>query len=142
MSAILADKLLAEVDSLGDSGPVEARTVLIPVPSAQTRLRERGFSPAAEIALGLGKRLKLPVDVFGLNRRGKFVAQSLMPDRRAREKNVRGAFAPGRGLKGRIPRAVILVDDVVTTGATAYACARTLANHGVRGITIAGVCRA
>lgn len=118
------------------------RPILLPVPSAHKRLRERGFSPAAEIALGLGKILDLPVAFRGLKRRGAFVAQSRLPDRRARLRNVRDAFQSGFKTGQRLPSDIVLVDDVVTTGATAYACADVLRRAGIANVRIVAACRA
>tara|TARA_Y100001934_G_scaffold254565_1_gene320582 strand:+ start:17358 stop:17960 length:603 start_codon:yes stop_codon:yes gene_type:complete len=121
----------------------KTRPILLPVPSAHKRLRERGFSPAAKIALGLGKILDLPVVAFrGLKRRGAFVAQSRLSDRRARRQNVRDAFQSGFKTGQRLPSDIVVVDDVVTTGATAYAYVDVLRRAGIANVRIVAACRA
>jgi ComF family protein len=112
--------------------------LLVPVPPAAVRRHERGFSPAAEICIGLGKRLDLPFDIFGLRRHGTFVAQSSISGARERRRNVRNMFSTSLNEISR----VVLVDDVVTTGATAQACARVLLSTGVSEVLVVAVCRA
>ena len=60
-------------------------------------------------------------------------------DRAARARNVQGAFAASTAVAGRD---VVLVDDVVTTGATADACARALKAAGARSVTVVSLARA
>lgn len=109
---------------LGELPPPSGDLVL-PVPLAPDRLRERGFNQAVEIARPLARRLGLPLDTHGLARRPG-PPQSLLPWR-ARRGNVRGVFFPRIDYSGR---AVIVVDDVMTSGATLDALARTLKDHG------------
>jgi ComF family protein len=100
--------------------------VLVPVPLHTRRLRERGFNQSELLALALGRRSGRPVASNALVRLRETPSQAgLSPDERAR--NVRGAFAAPERLPGR---SVLLVDDVCTTGATLYACARALERGG------------
>lgn len=108
----------------------------VPVPLHASRRRERGFNQAADLAHGLG----LPV-VHALRRSRATVAQAGLPASR-RHGNVRGAFALTAAAAALDRAAVVLIDDVCTTGATLEACARTLKQGGiveVRGLTAARV---
>ncbi|WP_176591549.1 ComF family protein [Sphingobium sp. EM0848] len=106
--------------------------VIVPVPLHRWRLWWRGFNQAALIARHLGRMTDLPVDNHSLLRsRRTAPLRGMNP--KARAKAVRGAFAlaPGHGLKRK---AVLLIDDVHTSGATAAACARTLKRGGAASV--------
>lgn len=111
---------------------------LVPMPLHPTRLRERGFNQAGEIARAASCRLKLPLLADCLVRERATAAQTELPPGKRRS-NVRGAFACAADLTGKH---IILVDDVMTTGATARECSRVLKLHGAREITVAVVARA
>ena len=112
---------------------------LAPVPLHWSRLWRRGFNPAAELAATLGKERGLPVLHRGLARTRATPTQAGL-DAKARRRNVRGAFA-WRGQRPP-PAHVALVDDVMTTGATAAACAAALRRAGARRIELWVVARA
>ncbi len=107
------------------------RAGLVPVPLSRTRLRERGYNQSAELALWLGRAWGLPILDTLLERTRATRSQTrLTPGERHR--NVSGAFrarADRRSLRGMH---LILVDDVMTTGATLNACATALHTGGVR----------
>jgi ComF family protein len=105
--------------------------LIVPVPLSAGRLRERGFNQALEIARPLARALHLPLDATSLVRPRETLPQSSLPWR-ARKGNVRHAFACTRDLTGA---SVIIVDDVMTTGATLDAVARTLKDHGAAHVT-------
>ena len=88
--------------------------------------QERGFNQALEIARPLARALDIPIDATSLTRPKETVPQSRLPWR-SRSANVRHAFACSRDLSGMT---VIVVDDVMTTGATLDAVARVLKDHG------------
>lgn len=108
------------------TGAHPAGTVVVPVPLSRQRLRERGFNQAVEIARPLARALALPLDLTGLTRTRETVPQSRLPWR-ARRGNVRHAFACSADFAGRT---AIVVDDVMTTGATLHAVARALKDGG------------
>jgi ComF family protein len=108
------------------ASPHPEGSVIVPVPLSRLRLRERGFNQALEIARPLAHALALPLDATSLVRSRETMPQSRLPWR-ARQDNVRHAFACNRDFSGL---SVIVVDDVMTTGATLDAVARTLKDHG------------
>lgn len=103
--------------------------LVVPVPTTPWRRRTRGYNQAALIAEEVARRKQLSL-VEALRRREGRTQVDLGP--RARRSNVQGAFAIDESLRSRIRgREVILVDDVLTTGATAIAAARSLESAGV-----------
>ena len=101
---------------------------LIPVPVHVSRLRERGYNQAEEIAERLGRIWKIPVDAHYLIRHEKTAAQKTLDDT-ARFMNLLHAFSVA-GEEGCY-RSVILVDDIYTTGSTLFACTKVLQEAGV-----------
>lgn len=101
---------------------------LVPVPLAPARRRERGFNQARLLAEGLGCATGWPV--VPLLRRGATGRRQVGLGRLERLRNVGGRFATLPGLEAG-GDAALLVDDVVTTGATASACALALGHAGV-----------
>jgi ComF family protein len=99
---------------------------VIPVPLHASRRRQRGFNQAID----LSRRLQMPV-VPALRRVRATATQTGLPAAQ-RHRNLRDAFAVTRAARGLAGEAVVLVDDVSTTGATLEACARALKQAGVR----------
>jgi len=98
--------------------------VLVPVPTTKWRRRTRGYNQAAILARALARRCSLPM-VEALLRRGGRTQVRLGP--REREANVQGAFSIKVDFRSHIRgREVILIDDVLTTGATAASAAQAL----------------
>jgi ComF family protein len=126
---------------LGALLPALDADVVIPVPLHPRRLRERQFNQAAVLAFAAADagRLRAPIDVHALQRTRDTLPQTtLKPDDRKR--NVRGAFSARRE---RIAgRRVLLLDDVVTTGATVAACTRALHSAGARQVVVLTLARA
>lgn len=100
---------------------------LLPIPLHPTRLRQRGYNQALELAQALAAPLGVPVIRDGLRRTRATAAQPGL-DRESRRRNVRGAFAVGAE---PLPARVALIDDVMTTGATLDAAAKVLKRAGV-----------
>lgn len=110
--------------------------LLLPVPLSPERLRERGYNQAWELARRVAARLGCPVDP-GLLLRVRHTPHqlALAPDRRAG--NVRAAFAVDPLQRHRLQgRAVTLLDDVMTTGATAAEISRVLLQAGAREVRV------
>jgi len=128
-------KLLAEtvLERLG-SDPADA---VVPVPLHPTRLRERTFNQAQVLAQELAHRLDLPCWKHLLLRCNPTPPQTDLP-RQERLKNVAHAFTIQSDPFLRCSR-VLLIDDVLTTGATANACAKLLKTAGAAGVTVVTV---
>ncbi|MBT6119732.1 MAG: ComF family protein [Rhodospirillaceae bacterium] len=108
--------------------------VILPVPLHWTRLFARRYNQAALLAQALGRESGCPVLVDGLERRRRTPSQARL-GRAGRARNVRGAFAVPAARRARIEgRRVLLVDDVLTTGATMEACARSLLSAGATAV--------
>src|SRR5581483_9734398 len=97
---------------------------LVPVPLHPTRERQREFNQAARLARSLSTALHLPVEQ-GFVRRVKATGTQTRLTRPERAANMAAAFACRAGSPVR-GRRIILLDDVLTTGATTNACARAL----------------
>jgi ComF family protein len=101
---------------------------LVAIPLHRARLRQRGYDQALELARPLARRLHLPLHRNLLVRRHATAAQSEL-SALARRRNVRNAFAVDP--VAILPAHVVLVDDVMTTGATLHAAAIALRRAGV-----------
>ena len=102
---------------------------LVPIPLHRARLRDRGYDQTLELARPLARGLGIPLLEHALARRKSTRAQSRL-DADARQRNLRDAFHVDPRL-GQV-RHVVLVDDVMTTGATLHAAARALHRVGVQ----------
>ncbi len=121
--------------------PLGPGCLLVPVPLHPRKRRKRGIHQAGFLAEEVGRRTGAPV-LEALSRRRDTLPQG-DPLNPSREKNVAGAFAP-RGRKARklAPgKAVILVDDVATSGATARECRRVLLGMGAASVDLLVACR-
>ncbi|MBI4178119.1 ComF family protein [bacterium] len=103
------------------------------VPTTDHRKSVRGFDPAEEIAGYLARKYNRPIVQF--LRRIRDTAPQFELGRRARIKNVEGVFAAAIPA-GQRTRAVLLIDDILTTGATASACADALKSRGVQKVVL------
>ena len=116
-----------------------AAEVAVPVPLHPHRLRERGFNQSAFLARAAAGAVGAALSLDGLLRTRRTRPQvELGP--KEREENVRGAFAAARPEDFR-GRAVMLVDDVYTTGATVRECARVLKSAGAESVLVLTVAR-
>jgi ComF family protein len=120
MHAMLAEALPVD--------PADRPQALVAVPLHARRLRQRGYNQALELAKPLSKAFAIPLLWDGLRRTRDIAPQSGL-GALARRRNPRGAFAVGGDM---LPAHVALVDDVMTTGATLYECARVLRRAGVQ----------
>lgn len=109
---------------------------LVPCPISSQQLHWRGFNQSAEIAWQLGRALNIPVLPLLLKRTGHQPRQATL-DRQQRLRNLRQAFV----CQQTPPLRLAVVDDVITTGATAEAMARTLVKAGAKEVHIWALAR-
>jgi ComF family protein len=130
LSAFLVEHLPLSLDA----------DVVVPIPLHRERLRWRGFNQAVPLARAIAAARGRPVDPFALTRQRPTPPQVGLGagDRR---RNVRGAFAVRDRERVR-GRTVLLVDDVMTTGATAHECAHVLRRAGARAVDVVVLARA
>jgi ComF family protein len=115
--------------------------LLVPVPLHWSRLATRGFNQAALLADAVREISAVPVEKH-LLRRARRTAPQQGLDRTQRQSNVRKAFVVPESAAPRLAgRAVILVDDVITTGATAAACAKVLLAAGAASVDVLTLAR-
>jgi len=141
-------------EMLARSLPREERfDLVVPMPLHWKRRWQRSFNQSELLAKEVARRWNVPV--LGAVRRVKATAPQAGLTNAKRRKNMSGAFAPSRplfhrDLGGRFAFArrislkgarVLLIDDVLTTGSTAAACARALKRAGARRVTLAAVAR-
>jgi ComF family protein len=132
-------KALAEF--LGDALPYSGADcdLVIPVPLHPRRLWWRGFNQAALLAMTISRRLDKPIELKSLMR-SRMTTPQTSQDHDARRRNVRRAFSvtrPAR-IKGR---RILLIDDVMTTGATVDECARVLMAAGAARVDVLTLAR-
>lgn len=133
LSQLLADMIVNRIKITDYPLP----DVLIPLPLHPDRLKQRGFNQSLELARHVGKALKIPVNNSLLLRTRATPRQSGL-NRKAREKNIRGAFEvntrnASMQIKGKH---LALIDDVITTGSTTREAARVLQRTGAAQISV------
>lgn len=137
-ASLAAGRVLAQVWSeLPPPRPLPA--LIVPVPLHAARLRKRGYSQALELARPLARALHVPLAPRLLRRVRATGAQTEL-DAKARRSNVRGAFAVGG--RQTVPDHVVVLDDVMTTGATLGECARVLKAAGALRVDVWALARA
>lgn len=130
LAGFFASRLLA--------GPHPGGDLLLPLVLSAARLRERGFNQAVEIARPLAKALGLPLSLHDCARTRDTATQASLPWK-ARRRNVKNAFECSADFSGK---SVVVIDDVMTTGATLDEFARSLKRHGAARVTNWVVARA
>jgi len=116
-----------------------ALDVILPVPLHPKRLRWRGFNQSVILAREIGKEWKLPVDPFVLARSRETPPQTQLNEEE-RKKNMRRAFSVSseKSIEGK---AVLLIDDVYTSGATVNECSRALKRGGAKEVSVLTLAR-
>jgi ComF family protein len=111
--------------------------MLVPVPLAPRRYRERGYNQASELALAIRRVTGVAVRTDTVTRLRETAEQAGL-DRKARRKNVRGAFTAVAPLRAR---SVAILDDVVTTGSTVRELAAVLREAGAEQVVVWAIAR-
>lgn len=127
----LADHLVAHGTALPD--------VIVPVPLHTARLRERGYNQSLELARVVARQLGLPLAAHDAVERVRPTASQTQLAPEARARNVRNAFRVAGDFAGQ---RVALVDDVMTSGHTAGALAKSLKRASARSVSVWVVARA
>jgi ComF family protein len=112
--------------------------MIVPVPLSIKRLRQRGFNQTLLIGRVVSKTLDIPLSSELLYKKKETLPQAVL-SASDRARNLKNAFATRSRLKGET---VLLVDDVMTTGATARECSKTLLKAGAGKVFVATVARA
>lgn len=133
LACALGHRLGEVARASGAAARVEA---LVPMPLAPERQRERGANQAREIACAAARTIRLPIE--GALRRTRHAAPQASLGRRERARSLRGAFVATRPLAGA---RLALVDDVMTSGATAAAAASALRRAGAARVEVWVVAR-
>jgi len=135
----LARLMCAAGAAAGWGADVPRDALVVPIPSHRQALRRRGFNPAGALARAFARRHRLRLRARGL-RCARPIPSSRGLGRAARERRVSGAFvASPRALAGR---RVVLVDDVMTTGATVRTAARACLRAGAAEVRVFVLARA
>jgi ComF family protein len=134
----LAGRLARHVAIALHRVPIPPSTVLVPVPLTAQRLVERGYNQAALLSGSIARQLGLDHRPRAL-RRISDASHQVGANKAARAQQVSGMFAADARKVANTD--VVLVDDVVTTGATANACAAALTAAGARVIAVAAIAR-
>jgi ComF family protein len=117
---------------------VPSADLVVPVPLSLKGLRERGFNQTLLMARPFAKRRGLPLEGRLLFKKKETPPQTSL-SRSARLRNLRGTFAVRGALSGE---RILLVDDVITTGATVSECTKALLRAGASEVCVAALARA
>lgn len=142
-AAFLAGKM---AEALGPFHSMIPQPLLITaVPLHGNKQRSRGFNQSRLIATGLarilrGRKWQVKENYLLLSRKRATKSQSEL-NLRQRRANLRGVFAPGANIAAANDAHVLLVDDIVTTAATARQCAKVLVKNGAASVWVAAAAR-
>ena len=137
LAGFLAGLMDGPLDELAAGGKID---LIVPVPLHADRLRERGYNQAQLLAKMISEQRGIPMDRWVLRRKRATAPQIGLPikDRRL---NVRGAFIVKKPERVA-DKTVLVVDDVLTTGATVSECSRVLLAAGAAKVRVATLARA
>ncbi|MBY0433918.1 MAG: ComF family protein [Cyclobacteriaceae bacterium] len=125
---------------LADAGFQNEFDLIVPVPLHISRKRQRGYNQSAKFAEGLGMAMHIAWDE-SISIRSKTTTTQTRKSKAERWENVKDVFAIDHGVTLSDKR-VLLVDDVITTGATLESCGQHLLDHGCKSLSIACIAEA
>lgn len=143
LTRLLCPLVFSGLSSVLNEGEAHKRYLVVPVPLHKRRLRQRGFNQAWNLAKAAAKSLpasqRVDLDPWSLVRLrdGKHVEHESIDERHVRAQD---AFAVPKN-SGICGREIILIDDVLTTGATSCACADALLQAGAQSVRLVTVAR-
>ena len=133
-------RLIGNHVALLDQKPDFSEYTIVPVPLSKQRLRWRGYNQAGELAKNLGAIFKIP-NAPDYLARSKNTACQVGLTSKQRQQNIAGAFSCPNPKKV-LSKMILLVDDVITTGATIEECAKTLIKSGAGKVVAIAVAQA
>jgi competence protein ComFC len=137
MQPFLVELLVSAVEA---HYPGEAFDALCAVPLHAVKRRERGFNQSSLLAVALARRLRIPLQGRRTLRRVRLTPSQTRLTARQRMTNVLGAFEAAKPAEWAGKR-ILLLDDVMTTGATVGACAKALTDAGAASVDVITVAR-
>jgi ComF family protein len=133
-----AGRLLAELlIHFVEINKLELPELIMPIPLHPSRLKERGFNQALELAKPIARHFNIPLDTKSCKRIKATSTQSTL-NKKVRKKNMRGAFKIVQPLNCKH---LVLIDDVVTTGTTVNELAKTIKANGVQRVDVWAIAR-
>ncbi len=137
----LPRRVVSAIENVTGSEVFKDIDVIVPVPLSRRRRLERGFNQADIIAASVSQVVKLEIDANSITRIVHTPIHRVGMDQKAREQTTRNAFRVTRPklIEGR---QVLLVDDVLTSGATASQAAKVLKKAGATGVKVFTLARA
>ncbi len=111
--------------------------LILPIPLHQLKKAERGYNQSFYISKGLGKETNIPIGPEIIKRR-KYTQSQTKMNFLERQKNIEEAFKV-KNIKKVIGKNILLIDDVITTGATISECGKVLLNSGAKKVYAASV---
>jgi len=133
LSEPLAQLLIRTIEANFLLSTDKSQFLIIPIPLHRHRLRYRGFNQAELIAQELAKHFHLPVDIEILQRRIAKAPQAKISDTEKRKLNLIDVFALNSEVKNKLKgKTILLIDDVITTGATLSEAAKILRQNGAK----------
>jgi predicted amidophosphoribosyltransferase len=137
----LGDALHTALGHLLTWGLLDASLTLVPAPTRRTSARRRGGDPVTRLAEHAARGLP-GVAVAPALRLAPFTRDSVGLSSAARQRNIAGRIRLTRGTRGGVPGDVVVIDDIVTTGATATESTRVLQTHGAAVVAVLAVAHA
>jgi ComF family protein len=137
----LSKRVLSAISSMANREIFQDVDLLIPVPLSRLRRLERGFNQAEIIAAAASRSAGIQLDSLSLARKVHTPMHRIGMDQKARELTIHNAFEVTRP-RLVAGRSVLLVDDVLTSGATASQAAKTLKKNGAASVNVFTLARA